>query len=119
MVAAVNRAVNGSNSANGSFYASDDDDDDDDDDTAANRRRAVVCGLSSEPKKKGRCCVVGCNARWDRWSSMGDFRMMYQKHYCGLCQRAYCQAHTRVSPHGTKGRCDPESKCYCAVCWDV
>ena len=49
---------------------------------------------------------------------MGDFRMMYQKHYCGLCQRAYCQAHTRVSPHGTKGRCDPESKCYCVVCWD-
>ena len=74
--------------------------------------------MSSEPKKKGRCCVVGCNARWDRWSSMGDFRMMYQKHYCGLCQRAYCQAHTRVSPHGTKGRCDPESKCYCVVCWD-
>ena len=92
---------------------------DDDDDTAGDIDVApVVCGLSSEPKKKGRCCVVGCNARWDRWSSMGDFRMMYQKHYCGLCQRAYCQAHTRVSPHGTKGRCDPESKCYCAVCWD-
>ena len=103
-------AVNVSNgaSANGSFCASDDDDD----------AAPAVCGLSSEPKKKGRCCVVGCEARWDRWSSMGDFRMMYQKHYCGLCQRAYCQAHTRVSPHGTKGRCDPESKCYCAVCWD-
>ena len=119
-VAAVNGAVNGSNSANGSFFASDDDDDDDDDDDTAGDIDVapVVCGLSSEPKKKGRCCVVGCNARWDRWSSMGDFRMMYQKHYCGLCQRAYCQAHTRVSPHGTKGRCDPESKCYCAVCWD-
>ena len=104
-------AVNVSNgaSANGSFCASDDDDD----------AAPAVCGLSSEPKKKGRCCVVGCEARWDRWSSMGDFRMMYQKHYCGLCQRAYCQAHTRVSPHGTKGRCDPESKCYCAVCWET
>jgi hypothetical protein len=42
--------------------------------------------------------------------------MKYTKHYCGLCQRAYCQAHTRVSPHGAKGRCDPESKCYCATC---
>ena len=114
---ATNGATNGSYSANGSFCASDDDD------TAGDTAdevdvAPVVCGLSSEPKKKGRCCVVGCNARWDRWSSMGDFRMMYQKHYCGLCQRAYCQAHTRVSPHGTKGRCDPESKCYCVVCWD-
>ena len=49
------------------FCASDDDDDDDDDDTAGDIDVApVVCGLSSEPKKKGRCCVVGCNARWDR-----------------------------------------------------
>jgi len=32
--------------------------------------------------------------------------MKYTKHYCGLCQRAFCQSHTRVSPHGAKvGRC--------------
>ena len=103
-------------SVNGSSYAASDASDDVD---GASGMDAAICGLSSEPKKKGRCCVVGCKARWDRWSRMGDFRMMYQKHYCGLCQRAYCQAHTRVSPHGAKGRCDPESKCYCAVCWDT
>lgn len=72
--------------------------------------------IGSESKKKGRCCAVGCEARWDRWMSMGDIRMKYTKHYCGLCQRGYCQAHTRVSPHGATGRCDPESKCYCATC---
>lgn len=72
--------------------------------------------VASEPKKKGRCCAVGCDARWDRWTSTSDFRMKYAKHYCGLCQRAYCAAHTRVSPHGSKGRCDPESKCYCVTC---
>ena len=78
-----------------------------------------VCGVvvGSEAKKKGRCCAIGCEARWDRWTSMGDIRMKYTKHYCGLCQRAYCQAHTRISPHGAKGRCDPESKCYCATCY--
>ena len=42
--------------------------------------------------------------------------MRYLKHYCGLCQRAFCAAHTRVSPHGNKGRCDPESKCVCVTC---
>ena len=72
--------------------------------------------VASEPKKKGRCCAVGCDARWDRWTSTSDFAMKYEKHYCGLCQRAYCARHTRVSPHGSKGRCDPESKCYCVTC---
>ena len=72
--------------------------------------------VASEPKKKGRCCAVGCDARWDRWTSTSDFVMKYEKHYCGLCQRAYCARHTRVSPHGSKGRCDPESKCYCVTC---
>jgi hypothetical protein len=70
----------------------------------------------SEPKKKGRCCAVGCDARWDRWSVMGDIKMKMKKHFCGLCQRAYCQTHTAVSPHGGRGRCDPESKCYCVTC---
>ena len=72
--------------------------------------------VRSEAKKKGRCCAVGCDARWDRWTSTSDFRMRYLKHYCGLCQRAFCAAHTRVSPHGNKGRCDPESKCVCVTC---
>ena len=26
-------------------------------------------------------------------------------------------AHTATSPHGAKGRCDPESKCVCVVCY--
>ena len=71
--------------------------------------------VASEPKKKGRC-AVGCDARWDRWTSTSDAVMKYEKHYCGLCARAYCARHTRVSPHGVKGRCDPESKCYCVTC---
>jgi len=73
--------------------------------------------FSSAAKKKGRCCVTGCTKRWDKWMSTSGFRMKPAKHYCGLCQRAYCVAHTATSPHGAKGRCDPESKCVCVVCY--
>jgi hypothetical protein len=73
--------------------------------------------FSSAAKKKGRCCVAGCTKRWDKWMSTSGFRMKPAKHYCGLCQRAYCVAHTATSPHGAKGRCDPESKCVCVVCY--
>lgn len=73
--------------------------------------------FSSAAKKKGRCCVAGCAKRWDKWMSTSGFRMKPAKHYCGLCQRAYCVAHTATSPHGAKGRCDPESKCVCVVCY--
>ena len=27
--------------------------------------------VGSEAKKKGRCCALGCLARWDRWTSLG------------------------------------------------
>ena len=73
--------------------------------------------FTSVAKKKGRCCVEGCTKRWDKWMSTSGFRMKPAKHYCGLCQRAYCVAHTATSSHGTKGRCDPESKCVCVVCY--
>ena len=73
--------------------------------------------LASVAKKKGRCCVAGCAKRWDKWMSTSGFRMQPAKHYCGLCQRAYCVVHTATSPHGAKGRCDPESKCVCVVCY--
>ena len=61
--------------------------------------------------------MAGCTKRWDKWMSTSGFRMKPAKHYCGLCQRAYCVAHTATSPHGAKGRCDPESKCVCVVCY--
>lgn len=79
--------------------------------------RDVYTALESVGKKKGRCCVAGCAKRWDKWMSTSGFRMKPAKHYCGLCQRAYCVAHTATSPHGAKGRCDPESKCVCVVCY--
>ena len=45
--------------------------------------------------------------------------MKHAHHFCGLCQRAYCALHTATSPHGPKGRCDPESKCVCLVCFNL
>ena len=41
-----------------------------------------------------------------------------QRHYCGLCQRHFCLAHTRISPHGPTGSCGLESKCLCAACFE-
>lgn len=73
--------------------------------------------VKSEAKKKGRCCVSGCDKRWDKWIGKSGFRMKHAHHYCGLCQRAYCAQHTATSPHGAKGRCDPESKCVCLACF--
>ena len=75
--------------------------------------------VTSEAKKKGRCCVSGCPKRWDKWISSSGFRMKHAHHFCGLCQRAYCALHTATSPHGPKGRCDPESKCVCLVCFNL
>ena len=87
------------------------------DDETAKLAEAKLAALESVGKKKGRCCVAGCAKRWDKWMSTSGFRMKPAKHYCGLCQRAYCVAHTATSPHGAKGRCDPESKCVCVVCY--
>jgi hypothetical protein len=87
------------------------------DDETAKLAEAKLAGLESVGKKKGRCCVASCAKRWDKWMSTSGFRMKPAKHYCGLCQRAYCVAHTATSPHGAKGRCDPESKCVCVVCY--
>ncbi len=39
-------------------------------------------------------------------------------HYCGVCQRYYCAAHTAVSAHGASGDCGVESKCVCVGCLD-
>jgi hypothetical protein len=40
------------------------------------------------------------------------------RHFCGLCQAWFCAKHTRVSPHGNRGRCKPESRCICADCYE-
>lgn len=37
-------------------------------------------------------------------------------HYCGVCQRYVCAAHTGASPHGASGDCGVESKCVCVGC---
>jgi hypothetical protein len=41
------------------------------------------------------------------------------RHFCGLCQAWFCAKHTRVSPHGNRGRCKPESRCICADCYET
>jgi hypothetical protein len=41
------------------------------------------------------------------------------RHFCGLCQAWFCAKHTRVSPHGNRGRCKPESRCICADCYEI
>jgi hypothetical protein len=41
------------------------------------------------------------------------------RHFCGLCQAWFCAEHTRVSPHGNRGRCKPESRCICTDCYEI
>lgn len=56
--------------------------------------------------------------RWDRWNKFGDIRMRFKKHHCAMCQGVFCVPHTRISPHGTSGRCSLQSKCYCTDCFE-
>lgn len=65
-----------------------------------------------------RCNYPGCHERWDRWYRIEDVLMRFKKHYCAGCQNVFCYKHTRISPHGTSGRCSLESKCYCEDCFD-
>jgi hypothetical protein len=48
------------------------------------------------------CAHEGCDARWDRFK-LKDMRTAFGRHYCRQCQLAYCQKHTRISPHGPHG----------------
>lgn len=57
------------------------------------------------------CNEYGCQVSW-RTSA----RVV--RHFCGLCQAWYCVAHTRVSPHGNRGSCRPESRCICQFCYN-
>ena len=48
----------------------------------------------------------------------------HNERFRNMVRRAYHEleaeddvAHTATSPHGAKGRCDPESKCVCVVCY--
>jgi len=57
------------------------------------------------------CNEYGCKVSWK--TAAGVVR-----HFCGQCQAWYCRAHTRVSPHGDRGRCRPESRCICQFCYN-
>jgi hypothetical protein len=57
-----------------------------------------------------RCNEDGCNERW------GAAKRRI-RHFCGVCQAWYCEKHTRVSPHGSRGVCKPESRCMCMLCY--
>ena len=52
--------------------------------------------VASEPKKKGRCCAVGCDARWDRWTSTSDFAMSTRS-TTAVCARERTAQGTRES----------------------
>lgn len=65
-----------------------------------------------------RCNFPGCHERWDRWYRIEDVLMRFKRHYCAGCQNVFCYKHTRISPHGTSGRCSLESKCYCEDCFN-
>lgn len=68
-------------------------------------------------RSKNRCSHECCKVRFDRWRSLQDWWMKFNKHYCGQCQSVYCVKHTRISPHGPRGQCGLESHCYCYSCF--
>ena len=58
-----------------------------------------------------KCSHPGCTARWTAKTSLAGKRVVH--HFCGMCQAWFCEVHTRISPHGSRGRCKPESRCIC------
>lgn len=68
-------------------------------------------------RNRNRCNFDGCKSRFDRWHSISDWQMKFQKHYCRDCQNVFCVKHTRISPHGTLGQCGLESNCLCQACF--
>jgi len=89
-----------------------------DDDDDANTR---FCRDLSRTLSNKRCNEPGCSASWKGVRrrglsvglSVGDALLNTKKHFCGMCQAWYCVKHTRVSPHGHRGVCLPESRCVC------
>ena len=68
------------------------------------------CGLDRNHSIK-KCSHPDCTARWTAKTSLAGKRVV--RHFCGMCQSWFCEKHTRVSPHGSRGRCKPESRCIC------
>lgn len=68
------------------------------------------CGLDRNHSIK-KCSHPDCTARWTAKTSLAGKRVV--RHFCGMCQSWFCEEHTRVSPHGSRGRCKPESRCIC------
>lgn len=64
-----------------------------------------------KPNKQARC--AHCDAKI--YVPMIRIKVL-GTHYCGVCQRYVCAAHTGVSPHGGAGDCGVESKCVCVGC---
>ena len=65
-----------------------------------------------------RCNEPGCKVSW-RGKGARRIGPKVHKHFCGLCQAWYCETHTRVSPHGNRGCCQPESRCVCSYDYNM
>ena len=83
-----------------------------DNDHALDFRRDLSRVLSNS-----RCNEPGCTVSW---KGKGARRIGPKvKHFCGMCQAWYCEKHTRVSPHGDRGCCQPESRCVCSYDYNM
>eukprot|EP01023_Acetabularia_acetabulum_P009788 TRINITY_DN14428_c1_g1_i1.p1 TRINITY_DN14428_c1_g1~~TRINITY_DN14428_c1_g1_i1.p1 ORF type:complete len:395 (+),score=20.48 TRINITY_DN14428_c1_g1_i1:103-1185(+) len=70
-------------------------------------------------KDRDSCSFGMCDASWKRWYLRKDhLKALLKSHYCGICQNHYCKRHTRISPHGSSGRCGQDSACICVGCFN-
>jgi hypothetical protein len=66
---------------------------------------------TKQKMKKGICADSFCSKK-----VKGMFKTA-NTHYCGFCQHKFCFEHVASSPHGTRGKCMPESECVCTKCF--
>eukprot|EP00899_Mesostigma_viride_P005378 jgi/Mesvir1/14841/Mv05463-RA.2 len=84
-----------------------------------NDRQLRLRSSKHDKYSRYRCKVDGCKARFDRWYKVQDWEMVFRKHFCKECQWVFCSKHTRISPHGSTGRCGLDSRCYCENCFNA
>ena len=62
------------------------------------------------------CGQPGCHRHFGL-TRLRDVRHLMQRHFCSVCQRVFCAAHTAYSPHGPLASCGMESHCICEGCF--
>jgi len=84
------------------------------------RARADGGDIPETPRgvDRTRCGVAGCHRRFHRLRYK-DVKHALQRHYCAVCQRVVCHAHTRYAAHGPFSSCGMESQCICEDCFDA